>query len=100
VRDGLPDRVFDKNPSNDQPGFYVFLNTGNGFDLGKQWQSNLGGNQNWKNRPTHANGERSMLIDINGDGLPDRVFDKNPSNDQPGFYVFLNTGNGFDLGIN
>jgi hypothetical protein len=75
--DGLPDRVFDKNPSNDQPGFYVFLNTGNGFDLGKQWQSNLGGNQNWKNRPTHANGERSMLIDINGDGLPDRVFDKN-----------------------
>jgi hypothetical protein len=32
------------------------------------------------------NGERSMLIDINGDGLPDRVFDKNPSNDQPGFY--------------
>jgi hypothetical protein len=30
--------VFDRNPSNDQPGFYVFLNTGNGFDSGKQWQ--------------------------------------------------------------
>ncbi|VVM23423.1 hypothetical protein BSPWISOXPB_8814 [uncultured Gammaproteobacteria bacterium] len=29
-----------------------------------------------KNRPTHENGERSMLIDINGDGLLDRVFDK------------------------
>jgi hypothetical protein len=35
-----------------------------GFDSGKQWQSNLGGDENWKNRPTHENGERSMLIDI------------------------------------
>ena len=94
--DGLPDRVFDRNPSNDQQGFYVFLNTGNGFDSGRQWQSNLG--SDWKNRPTHKNGEHSMLIDINGDGLPDRVFDRNPSNDQQGFYVFLNTGNGFDSG--
>jgi hypothetical protein len=45
-----------------------------GFDSGKQWQSDLGGNQNWKNHPTHENGEHSMLIDINGDSLPDRVF--------------------------
>ncbi|VVM28572.1 hypothetical protein BSPWISOXPB_7294 [uncultured Gammaproteobacteria bacterium] len=68
---------------------------------GKQWQANLGGDGNWKNRPTHiADDENSlsMLIDINGDGLPDRVFDRNPSNDQQGFYVFLNTGNGFDSG--
>jgi hypothetical protein len=52
---------------------------------GKQWQANLGGDGNWKNRPTHiADDENSlsMLIDINGDGLPDRVFDRNPSNDQ------------------
>jgi hypothetical protein len=41
------------------------------FDSGKQWQSDLGGNQNWKNRPTHSNGEHSMLIDMNGDGLLD-----------------------------
>jgi hypothetical protein len=33
----------------------------------------------------------SMLIDINGDSLPDRVFDRNPANDQQGFYVYLNT---------
>jgi hypothetical protein len=70
--------VFARNPSNEQPGFYVFLNTGNGFDSGKQWQSNLGGDENWKNRTSYRNGERSMLIDINGDGLPDRVFDHNP----------------------
>jgi hypothetical protein len=45
--------VFDRNPSNYQPGFYVFLNTGNGFDSGKQWQSNLGGDENWKNRTSY-----------------------------------------------
>jgi hypothetical protein len=45
--DGLPDRVFDHNPeAHDQPGFFVYLNTGNGFDNGKQWQSNLGGDNN------------------------------------------------------
>jgi hypothetical protein len=60
----------------------------NGFDNGKQWQSNLGGNENWKNRPMHRNGEFSMLIDINGDGLPDRVFDRNPKTDQQGFFVY------------
>ncbi|VVH50866.1 Rhs family protein, partial [uncultured Gammaproteobacteria bacterium] len=86
--DGLPDRVFDKNPKTDQKGLFAYLNTGNGFDSGKQWQSNLGGNENWKNRPTHKGGEYSMLIDINGDGLPDRVFDKNPKTDQPGFFVY------------
>jgi hypothetical protein len=63
---------------------------------GKQWQANLG--DNWKNRPTHENGERSMLIDINGDGLPDRVFDRNPKTDQQGLFVYLNTGDGFDNG--
>jgi hypothetical protein len=61
-------------------------------------QSNLGGNENWKNRPMHRNGEFSMLIDINGDGLPDRVFDRNPKTNQTGLFVYLNTGNGFDSG--
>jgi hypothetical protein len=28
------------------------------------------------------------LIDINGDGLPDRVFDRNPKTDQQGFFVY------------
>jgi hypothetical protein len=33
-----------------------------------------------------------MLIDINGDGLPDRVFDRNPKTNQTGLFVYLNTG--------
>jgi hypothetical protein len=41
--DGLPDRVFDRNPKTDQQGLFVYLNTGDGFDNGKQWQANLGG---------------------------------------------------------
>jgi hypothetical protein len=60
------------------------------------WISNLGGDENWKNRPKNANGEHSMLIDINGDGLPDRVFDHNPEaddqlhvNQHRGFAVFV-----------
>ncbi|VVM19209.1 hypothetical protein BSPWISOXPB_8555 [uncultured Gammaproteobacteria bacterium] len=47
--DGLPDRVFDRNPKTDQTGLFVYLNTGDGFDNGKQWQSNLGGSNDWKN---------------------------------------------------
>jgi hypothetical protein len=43
-------------------------------------------------------GEYSTLIDMNGDGLPDRVFDRNPSSNQEGIYVYLNTGSGFDSG--
>jgi hypothetical protein len=46
----------------DQPGLFVYLNTGNGFDNGKQWQSSLGGDYNWKNRPMYENGEHSMLM--------------------------------------
>jgi hypothetical protein len=59
--------------ADDQLGFFVYLNTGDGFDNGKQWQSNLGGDNNWKNSPTHiADGTNSlsMLIDINGDPSP------------------------------
>jgi hypothetical protein len=32
----------DRNPKTNQTGLFVYLNTGNGFDNGKQWQSNLG----------------------------------------------------------
>jgi hypothetical protein len=51
-----PVLVFDRNPKTDQQGLFVYLNTGDGFDSGKQWQANLGGDGNWKNRPTHENG--------------------------------------------
>jgi hypothetical protein len=49
------------------------------FSNSHQWQSNLGDPDDWKNRPTHENGERSMLIDINGDGLLDQCLGNIPS---------------------
>jgi hypothetical protein len=60
-----------------------------GFNNGKQWQSNLGGSQNWKNRPTHSNGEHSMLIDMNGDGLLDRVFESNTRSSKPSPFISI-----------
>jgi hypothetical protein len=54
------ERVFDRNPKTDQQGLFVYLNTGDGFDNGKQWQANLGGGESpWKNRPTHENGRNT-----------------------------------------
>jgi hypothetical protein len=83
--DGRPDRVFDRNPKNNQQGIYVHLNTGSGFSSGWRWQNDLG--DSWKNHPIHKGGKHSTLIDMNGDGRPDRVYDRNPSNDQEGIYV-------------
>jgi hypothetical protein len=60
--DGLPDRVFDRNPSSNQEGIYVYLNTGSGFDSGQQWQNDLG--DSWKNHPIHEGGQHSTLIVI------------------------------------
>merc|ERR1712000_588565 len=94
--DKLPDKVFDRNPYNNYQGLYVMLNTGTGFDKGKTWIENL--YDDWKNRPQHSNGEHAMLIDMNGDNLPDKVFDRNPYNNKHGFYVMLNTGSDFDKG--
>jgi hypothetical protein len=72
----------------DTVGSSVAVNTGSGFDSGQQWQNDLG--DNWKNNPIQKGGEHSTLIDMNGDGLPDRVFDRNPSSNQEGIYVYLN----------
>ena len=82
--DGLPDKVFDRNPNNDRTrGFYVMLNTGNGFNKGKFWAK--GFPAEWKNRPIHKSGEHTMLMDMNGDGLPDKVFDRSPYTETRGF---------------
>jgi hypothetical protein len=74
---------------------WQYSSSNNSFDSGKRWKDSLG--DNWKNRPIHKGGEHSTLIDINGDGRPDRVFDRNSKNNQQGIYVQLNTGSGLSL---
>jgi len=95
--DGLPDRVvFDKESPYDT--WTVYFNNGKGFEKGVNWPnpsiwSSVNGNyiQNTSNVKL---GTYTHVIDMNGDGLPDRVvFDK----DEPynTWTVYLNNGSGF-----
>lgn len=103
--DGLLDRVM-VDPTSGVDYWWVQLNNGNGFDNAIQWtgverRSNNYGLSNYDQRLTTMRffegrhptvlGE---LIDINGDGLPDRVFQGNQG--YPETYVQLNNGHGFD----
>ncbi|MBI3852883.1 MAG: hypothetical protein HY298_21725 [Verrucomicrobia bacterium] len=102
--DGLPDRVM-KKLNNPRDNFAVQFNNGAGFEtngagsdrweywgpLDTQGQSGDG----WASPAANDLGVTfNTLIDINGDGLPDRVMRvANPSYDR--FKVQINTGSGF-----
>jgi hypothetical protein len=60
----VKDHTKNNNVTFNLKGLFAYLNTGDGFDNGKQWQSNLGDPDDWKNRPTHENGERSTVFPI------------------------------------
>lgn len=81
--DGLPDRVRKDSDEN----FRIWLNTGSGFE-----DTSL----NWGNPESDAiregNNTKADLIDMNGDGLVDRV----RKNDGDYFTVRRNNGNGFN----
>jgi len=92
--DGLPDKVghydYDTGQGN---GLWVALNTGSGFAPQTRWfQSSHGP----ANRPRWGQGELADLIDMNGDGLPDRIAYYNYATSQYGLWVALNTGAGFE----
>ena len=82
--DGLPDRVV-KNGS----AWTVYFNTGNGFGSATTWPIQNGGDQggNCIRRGDGYGNTLSDLIDLNGDGLPDRF--------AAGYGVRYNTGSGF-----
>lgn len=67
-------------------GVYVGLSNGSTFNGSTRWIANFGIDQGYASQGTHPR----MLVDMNGDGLPDVVGFK--SN---GVYVALNTGSGF-----
>jgi len=72
--DGLPDRIFQTSTSNTY--WDVQLNNGNGFDPPTQW-NNVEELQEGARRirQTRSENQTSVdLFDINGDGLPDRVY--------------------------
>jgi len=87
--DGLPDRVV-----SDGASWFVFFNNGSGFDQGVTWA-----NSTYHIHSTYSVGgspyTTSMLVDMNGDGLPDLV--AYPG--QGSWTVYLNTGSGFSAGV-
>jgi surface antigen len=98
--DGLPDRiVYSRNctyPYTNCP-WKVYFNNGSGFDPGVDWSNPspwdfIRGNYI---RNTDLNGISTDVVDINGDGLPDRVvFNRNcgyPFTNCP-WKVYFNNG--------
>jgi len=67
-------------------GVRVALNTGSGFSGDQPWSTYFGANTGW----TTGNINPRMLVDVNGDGLPDIV-----GFGSGGVGIALNTGAGF-----
>ncbi|OGP77592.1 MAG: hypothetical protein A2V86_17690, partial [Deltaproteobacteria bacterium RBG_16_49_23] len=108
--DGLPDRV-KRDFSFPVTEWDVYFNYGGGFQQAALWPNpstnlyNPNGDLISANLIRNIDGYGNVwtdVIDMNGDGLPDRVvWDKNyvwnPSNPQPSYWkVFLNNGSGFE----
>jgi len=109
--DGLPDRVvYDKdyvyNSQNPQPAYWeVYLNTGSEFQTPpiswrnpSPWSDTLGN----LIRNSDSHGTFTDVIDMNGDGYPDRVvYDRIAPYIPPNSFwtVYFNNGSGFDDGV-
>jgi RHS repeat-associated protein len=94
--DGLPDRVTKYNyyVGDNSPGIWVGLNTGTSFAAAKKWYQSSRSEDNsfaWKYQRSDIAG----FIDLNGDGLLDRVAHRIYPTDELGLWVTLNTGSGF-----
>ncbi len=91
--DGLPDKVM--HYALGQHGFWVALNTGQGFAFPKMWNAHNAWGETWHDRVMHQGSgyTHSTLKDMNGDSLPDRV--TNRANGEYGLWVAINTGSGF-----
>ncbi len=88
--DGLADRIWSPDGSND--AYYVAVNTGSGFEGPVRWLDAtyvVGG----KTINSESLGERETYIDVDGDGLQDRVWEPDGDDD---YYWAKNTGSGFN----
>ena len=95
--DGLPDRVLRKQ-SSPYDKFSVQFNNGAGFEPLEDWgplDTQGQGGSGWGSPVATSSGNTfATLVDINGDGLIDRVMRK-PSSPYTNFVVQINTGAGF-----
>ena len=102
--DGLPDRVMLDETNISSPKWLVYLNTGRGFETNPIVVTNIfdpsgAGDRGWWGIQSSYGGNTAVtLMDMNGDGLLDRVMAvDNNDGSQSYFYVQLNQGPPPDL---
>ncbi|MDD5292001.1 MAG: toxin TcdB middle/N-terminal domain-containing protein, partial [Candidatus Omnitrophica bacterium] len=90
--DGLPDHLMDNNTGDDTWG--VQFNNGRGFENLEEWGplGNLYGSWSYMG---YGDPACVSTVDINGDGLPDRVM-RNHDNQFANWQVQINNGHGFE----
>ncbi|TAG09031.1 MAG: hypothetical protein EAZ42_08205, partial [Verrucomicrobia bacterium] len=98
--DSLPDRVSYRNHVTGEIGLWVSLNTGSGFQPAKKWWASTKEEDNYPEWGDKDGNQFNGFIDLNGDGLLDRVCHRkyiaNGAEGELGLWVYLNNGNGFD----
>ena len=93
--DGLPDRVDHHYQGTN--GIHVAINNGNGFNTPSLWLPVGTFGTELEHWPILSNGQGSTiatLLDMNGDGRPDRV--DHHYQGTFGIHVAINNGNGFN----
>ncbi len=88
--DGLVDRIWEPEGSNDN--LYWIKNTGSRFDDGWELMTEMVTTDQGTNINSKTSDGREAFVDLNGDGLPDRIW--RPGSGSRGYYVALNTGSG------
>lgn len=102
--DGLPDRVMRQISASSYTNFVVQFNNGAGFEPAEPWgpidAQGASSNNDWGS-PIGTGGFQTWatLVDINGDGLADRVMRKRTS-PYTNWVVQINTGSGFSAPAN
>lgn len=101
--DGLPDRITMQHPVTGILGSWVALNHGSGFDAFTLWAPD-GNDDSYANalNATEWNrdwGTKARMLDMNGDGLPDKVMGVHPDDNSAGVWVMLNNGAGFETPV-
>ena len=97
--DGLPDFVSYYNHHAKQPGLWVLINNGTGFDTPQNWRTAQLLGKTEQGRPSWK-GQYTDLVDMNGDARPDFVAHYNYHAQEFGLWVLLNNGSGFDNPVN
>jgi RHS repeat-associated protein len=99
--DGLPDRVMSGYASDGNLNWGIQLNNGHGFEPAKIWSDSIAcaTGDEWQYKTigwVRGDVTATVLIDMNGDGLPDRVMSGYASDGNMDWGIQLNNGHGFE----